>query len=189
MPLKRGNIYDTGISGGWGFTLSDEIRIDSLSASQWEIYRDIRLEGLKNDPEAFASSYEEEAEFGEDVWIRRIPNAIFAFSGNNVVGVISCTSSNRMKVRHTYDINGFYVRKEYRNRGVGMMLLEGAISFIRENPQIRKINLSVSSTQSQAISLYLKMGFVKIGEATDQFLVNGRFSNEIFMELMLPNSE
>lgn len=162
-----------------------DFEIRKLPQSKWKDYREIRLEGLKNDPEAFASSYEEELEFGEDVWKRRMPNVIFALVNGITAGVITCIAGHREKVKHTSDIFGFYVRKEYRNRGIGSMLLEAAISNIREDPEVKKINLSVSSTQVAAISLYQKTGFVKVGEATDQFLVNGKFSNEVFMELML----
>ncbi len=165
--------------------MNDTIQIERFPESRWEEYREIRLEGLKTDPEAFASSYGEELEFSKDVWLKRLQNAIFATIGGRAAGVITCITGHRTKVKHTSDINGFFVRGEYRNRGIGTMLLNAAIAAIKDNPEVRKINLSVSSTQKSAISLYLKTGFVKIGEATDQFLVNGKFSNEVFMELFI----
>lgn len=162
-----------------------DFEIRKLPQSRWRDYRKIRLEGLKNDPQAFASSYEEEVEFAADVWVKRVHNAIFALIDDVPVGVITYIIPQRRKVKHTSDINGFYVSSEYRHRGIGTALLRKAISMIREVPGIRKVNLSVSATQIPAISMYYREGFVKVGEARDQFNVDGKFSNEVYMELFL----
>lgn len=161
------------------------IEISRLPESRWEEYRELRLEGLKNDPGAFASSYEEEVKFDKEIWINRIPNVLFALENGKPVGLITFIVGSRIKVKHTADIFGFYVKEKYRNMGIGTALVRKAISVIRENPAVRKINLSVSSTQEAAISLYRKEGFIEIGKGRDQFHVDGRYLDEIYMELML----
>jgi hypothetical protein len=43
------------------------IEIKKLDASRWQEYRDLRLESLQNDPQAYGSSYEEEKDKPEDI--------------------------------------------------------------------------------------------------------------------------
>ncbi len=61
-----------------------------------------------------------------------------------------------------YDI---FVKEEYRNRGVGKVLLRKAESYCRERGY-RRIGLMVSVENQQAIELYTRMGF----RATHKFM-------------------
>ena len=75
-----------------------------------------------------------------------------------------------------------YVSREYRNQGIGSQLIEGAISLIKENKAIRKINISVNPEQKFAVKLYNKHGFKSAGLFKDAMLVAGQFYDEIPME-------
>ena len=51
-----------------------EIEIQTLSLSQWQEYKDIRLRSLKTEPQAFLSRYEESASFPDEKWQQRLPH-------------------------------------------------------------------------------------------------------------------
>lgn len=159
-----------------------DITYSGLGRTRWEEYRNLRMEALLTDPEAFGSDYVEELKLGKDVWENRIGNVIFAFSGQKPVGMIGHILIKRNKQAHIADIVGFYVKSEYRGMGIGKGLIGGTIRIISENRHIRKIKLFVNSTQAEAVSLYHKFGFEVVGTLKDEILVNGRFLDQIIME-------
>ena len=80
-----------------------EIRILS-SWEDAEKYRGIRLESLKNSPESFASSYEEERDFSVEEFLKQIQlNDSFtygAFEKNELVGIITLYKDELNKLSH-----------------------------------------------------------------------------------------
>jgi hypothetical protein len=72
--------------------MSATIQIRPLQPSDAQAYQALRLEALRTSPEAFGSSYEEEAPLALETIRARMPstdpNAIFgAFAGKDLVGV------------------------------------------------------------------------------------------------------
>ncbi|GMA87805.1 hypothetical protein GCM10025868_30550 [Angustibacter aerolatus] len=49
-----------------------EVTVRALSADDWEEYRAIRLEALRDAPDAFSSSLDEEAAYDEAFWRLRM---------------------------------------------------------------------------------------------------------------------
>jgi len=54
------------------------IEIRRVSADEWQLQRDVRLSALRDTPDAFASTYEQEVAFGENEWRARARNGLFA---------------------------------------------------------------------------------------------------------------
>jgi ribosomal protein S18 acetylase RimI-like enzyme len=75
-----------------------------------------------------------------------------------------------------------YVDREFRNRGIGKRLMDGVISLIAENKDIRKIRLSVTPEQIYAVKLYEHCGFKRAGLFTNELCVDGRYYGEMPME-------
>ncbi len=61
------------------------------------------------------------------------------------------------------DIMNIAVRKEYRNKGIGSILLDYLISTCKKN-NIKRINLEVNENNKIAIKLYNKFNFQIIGK-------------------------
>ncbi len=59
-----------------------------LDLSRWEPYQELRLEALKSDSSAFGSEYEEELNYGKEVWQSRIVGVIFAIANNVPIGMM-----------------------------------------------------------------------------------------------------
>lgn len=142
----------------------------------------MRLEALKTDSAAFGSSFEEETRFSEDVWRGRIRNALFALSDGKPVGILSYVFSPRTKTRHVVNIYGVYVTPRMRGMGIGEMLMTRALSDIRKNRRIIKVELSVNAHLSPAVGLYKKSGFEVVGRAKNELKVDSRYYDMLFME-------
>ena len=158
------------------------IKVKKLPTSRWKNYRNLRLESLGKDSTAFSSSYEEEKKLSEVEWKRRTKNTLFALSDDKTIGMIVFIFNNKRKIKHISNIFGFYVKERYRNQGVGKKLIESALSHIKKNKNIIKIDLIVNPKQKAALSLYKKFGFKVVGILRKDLLVNGKFYDELVME-------
>jgi ribosomal protein S18 acetylase RimI-like enzyme len=162
-----------------------EIEIKKLPPDRWKDLKKLRLEALKSEPIAFGSSYEEEVDAPEEEWQRRIGNSIFAIHNGQPVGMIVYVVSTRLKMKHIADIHAVYVNQQFRNQGIGGMLLSKALSLIKENAQVRKIKLTVNPEQRQAVDLYKRYGFEVTGTSKKELFFDSKFYDEMLMELMI----
>lgn len=163
----------------------EKIRIKWLTEDDWLIYKKIRLEAITRVPSAFGTAYEEEVEHPESVWRERTPNCLFAFVGETSVGLIGHIRLTRIKQKHIVHIVSFYVKEEYRGRGIGKALLEGIMERIRGYSGVEKVALSVSSTQVPALRLYEKYGFEVMGKQLKELKIDGAYYDLLSMEYFL----
>jgi ribosomal protein S18 acetylase RimI-like enzyme len=161
------------------------IEIIRLPPERWMESRDLRLAALKEEPSAYGGSYEEEMNFSEDEWKRRLPNALYALSDDKPVGTVTYIVSERAKLKHIAQIFGVYVDPDYRGRGIGRKMLETALDLISKNKDIVKIRLTVNRQRDPAVALYKSLGFLVVGELEKELRVDGVFYDELMMEKML----
>jgi hypothetical protein len=83
------------------------------------------------------------------------------------------------KTRHVRNL-AMGVARQYRGMGVGTALMDYAVRWARQR-KVKKIVLSVFSTNRKAIALYGKFGFVDEGRRKLQFLIDGKYVDEIMM--------
>lgn len=163
----------------------ENVKIDRLPPDRWKEFKKLRLESLRNDPRAFLSSYEEEADFDENVWRNRSRDVVFALVADRPVGMITFLRRNRKKNDHVADIFGVYVGKGYRGKGIGDKLVRKAIESLKKNKGVSKIVLSVMAEQEPAVNLYLKYGFKVVGILEDELRIDGNFYDELVMEKLM----
>jgi len=105
-----------------------EIKI--LEPKDAVIYREIRLDALKANPEAFSSSYEEEKEYPLESFINRLNQehlfTFGAFIENKLVGVVTLLVETKIKTKHRANIVAMYVYPENRKFGIGKQLMTAA---------------------------------------------------------------
>ncbi|WP_079505041.1 GNAT family N-acetyltransferase [Mesobacillus jeotgali] len=87
---------------------------------------------------------------------------IIAETKGKVVGFIVFRSKTTKRLSHTGSFTAM-VKKEYRDQGIGKILIKELLLWAEQNPLIEKVSLGVLSTNSRAIELYKKMGFVEEG--------------------------
>jgi ribosomal protein S18 acetylase RimI-like enzyme len=79
-----------------------------------------------------------------------------------VLGVLSCEAGSRQRLAHRATFQ-MLVERGWRGRGIGTALLQTLIAWAEEHPTIEKLGLAVSATNSPAIGLYRRFGFVEEG--------------------------
>jgi ribosomal protein S18 acetylase RimI-like enzyme len=165
-----------------------EIRI--LTADDAEEYRALRLRALREEPEAFGSSWEEEnARPLEQTIVRLVADGMTAFGGyddaGRQAGMVRLRVQDGVKAEHKADILGMYVAPEVRGRGLGKMLLDAAISQARATPGIEQLMLAVNTSNTPARNLYLAMGFEPFGREPRALKIGDRYFDEDYMALIL----
>ncbi|MCY3833933.1 MAG: GNAT family N-acetyltransferase [Chloroflexi bacterium] len=169
------------------------LEIISLPPERWRETKQLRLEALLAEPSAFASSYEDELAFDDEVWIARLTSAgkrdgnmtFFAEVGGVIVGMAGAHWSAKAKLRHVAEVYGVYVAPEMRGRGIASALVRRLLAELRALDQIEKVNLTVNSDLQAAVRLYEKLGFAIVGTARRELKVDGRYYDLHSMELYL----
>jgi len=113
---------------------------------------------------------------------------IVAESENKIIGMISFRIIPRIKLRHQGAF-GLSVDKEWRDKGIGKLLVEILIEWGKDNSLIEKICLEVFSTNQRAIHLYKKLGFIEEGRRVKHVKTkDGEYVDLILMYVLVSNS-
>ncbi|HEY4950397.1 MAG TPA: GNAT family N-acetyltransferase [Candidatus Acidoferrales bacterium] len=109
-----------------------------MAPSEGAAYREIRLEALRGNPEAFGSTYEAESVRPLAHFSERVASCpVFgAFSGVELVGMAGFLGREGAKDAHKGYLWGMYVQPGARNAGVGRKLAEAVIDYARQNVEI-----------------------------------------------------
>jgi RimJ/RimL family protein N-acetyltransferase len=106
---------------------------------------------------------------------------IIAEVNDVVVGSIEFRSQNRKRLSHTGSVS-MSISKNYRDMGIGKVLLKALLDWAEENPLIEKVSLGVLSTNQRAISLYKQMGFLEEGRLIKEYKLNhGEYIDDVLM--------
>jgi ribosomal protein S18 acetylase RimI-like enzyme len=157
------------------------IRIRGLEPSDAALYRDIRLEALQRNPEAFGSTFEAENAQPLTWFSDRLRGfKVFgAFHGSEIVGIAGLWIGQGRKEIHKGQLVGMYVRPGSRKSGVGRQLVETIIEFARERVEV--IQLAVVSDNEPARRLYADQGFLEYGIEKKALKQDGRYYDEVLM--------
>jgi len=161
-----------------------------LSESDAQLYKEIRLRALKNDPESFGSTYEQEVNRPLERFAERIQHSKDKFTlgcfddSNLLVGIVNFVRESRLKTAHKGNIYGMYIEPEYRGRGLGKSLLLALIErATRECTGLEQIHLTVVSKNEAAKRLYISLGFEIYGVEPNALKVAGQSLDEDLMIL------
>lgn len=114
-------------------------------------------------------------------------NVLVAHEDERIVGYVKLRPAPlAASSGHVQEINGLAVAPDHQGRGIGHLLLTAARhEAIRRGA--RRITLRVLGTNTRAQALYLAHGYHIEGRLKDQFLLQGRYVDDIFMALELPD--
>ena len=160
---------------------ASQIQIRRLTPADAAFYRDIRLEGLRYNPEAFGSTFEAENAETLTFFSERLgSSASFgAFRDSELAGIAALLIREGRKEDHKALLVGMYVRPSARNAGVGRRLVETIIEFARQRVEL--IQLAGVSDNEQAWRLYKRLGFVEYGMEKKALKQDGRYYDEVLM--------
>ncbi|MGO9450084.1 MAG: N-acetyltransferase family protein [Candidatus Binataceae bacterium] len=157
------------------------IQIRSLAPPDAALYREIRLEALQGNPEAYGSTFETENAQPLTWFSDRLGRSkvLGAFHGSEIVGIAGLLIGEGRKEAHKGLLVGMYVRPGSRKSGVGRRLVETIIEFARERVEV--IQLAVVSDNEQARRLYARLGFLEYGIEKKALKQDGRYYDEVLM--------
>jgi len=133
------------------------------NAQDWAALRSIRLEALRDAPDAFGSTYEMASDYSNDQWRTMATQRCFFLAERNasVVGMISGGLNDEYPgTRWMY---GMYVTPSARGSGVAALLVAAVEGWAREEGA-SELFLDVTSSVARARAFYTKMGFALTGE-------------------------
>ena len=174
---------------------SSEVPIRRLTPGDALDYRALRLRAFHDHPEAFTSSYEEEA--GKPLshsQERLAPTSPGWFWGafvrdpllpaGRLVGSVGLDREQRIKNRHKAVVLGMFVAPEQARRGLGRALLDALLIEARAS-DLELLVLTVTCGNDGAERLYLGAGFASYGiEPGAIKIANRRFGkNHMFLQL------
>ena len=153
-------------------------------------FQALRLRGLQECPETFASSHEEEvgtlpAEIERRLKPKPDSAIVGAFREGKLVALTGVQREGMAKLAHKAFIWGVYVAPEARGHGVGNKVITHALNYAAENLGVRQVNLGVNTKNTAAVALYSKLGFVQYGLERGFLLVAGELHDEYQMVCLL----
>jgi ribosomal protein S18 acetylase RimI-like enzyme len=161
------------------------VTVRRLTPADAALFREIRLEGLRREPDAFSSTFEDESGREMSAFADRLAaSAVFAACrGADLLGVAGFYAQPGPKHAHKGMLWGMYVRPQARGAGVGAMLVEAVIEHARRHVEL--IQLSVIGENLAARRLYERCGFAEYGVERRAAKYRGRYHDDVLMAKML----
>jgi ribosomal protein S18 acetylase RimI-like enzyme len=138
------------------------MKIIELTAEHNYHYKPFIVKGLKAHPDAFRISPADEV--NEPFPTTGHPNSFTLGAladDNSLLGVVSfkTETANREKLIHKGLLFRMYVSAENAGKGIGRKLVEHLLARVKLLEHIEQVNLTVVTTNENAIKLYSSFGF------------------------------
>jgi ribosomal protein S18 acetylase RimI-like enzyme len=144
------------------------IRLNVLCPDDWLVWRELRLEALREAPYAFSSTLPEWQGAGdiELRWrerLRSVPHNVVAYLDGVPAGMVS---GNHFEEPATVELMSMWVAPLARGRGLGDALIQDVVRWTKAQHAVRVV-LAVRRENTHAIRLYARNGFVIKGRNRD----------------------
>jgi ribosomal protein S18 acetylase RimI-like enzyme len=144
-----------------------DARVRRIEEVDWRALRVVRLRALADSPDAFGSTLEREARFGDadwQEWARRAAaggdeTCLLAWIEEEPVGIVAAYVEDGRDHVH---LIAMWVEAGARRRGLGRQLVEAVVSWSTESGP-SKIRLDVMVGNVEARRLYESFGFAPTG--------------------------
>ena len=140
------------------------ILIERLKPQEWERLRKIRLDSLRDAPDAFASTFQEVAALPKSSWpeqILALPTFIAVLDGVDS-GIVR--GSPHPEYADVARLFSMWVAPDARGMGLGDALVDAVVGWARAEGFARLV-LDVRSDNEPAIALYERKGFKHTDQA------------------------
>lgn len=167
------------------------MNIRSLTRDDAPEFFRLRLEALREDPEAFGSSVEDHQSLSLGQIQERLGSGegdsfvVGAFDQGRLIGTVGLHREQGQKLRHKARIWGVYVTRAARKTGAGRKMLQAVLDRASSMQGLEQVLLTVATTQTAAVTLYRSLGFETFGREPQALHVDGRFIDEEYMVLKL----
>jgi GNAT superfamily N-acetyltransferase len=133
--------------------------------ADWQAWRDIRLQALRDAPDSFSSTYADQVLLGEAHWRQRVTGGglflawIPEVSASEPAGM----AGGYQEARGVVELISMFVRPQARGRGVGEALVDAVTGWARAR-DASSVHLWVTETNKHARLLYERRGFTVTAE-------------------------
>lgn len=140
-----------------------QLIIERLTLRDGERLRALRLRSLRDAPYAFGTTFDEAAAWSPETWNHQLEQlATFVASADGTdVGMVRGALHDHFP--DTGYVVSMWVAPEVRREGIGSALIDAVVQWARTHGLIRLL-LDVGETNTPAIALYTRKGFVPSGE-------------------------
>jgi GNAT superfamily N-acetyltransferase len=143
-----------------------QIEVRRVGADGWQVLRDVRLAALLDAPEAFSSSYEREAGFGQEDWLDRITRgASFLAYTNGAGSAPAGIAGGFVPDSGIAELVSMWVAPGNRGSGIAGALVGAVVGWARAEGH-DQLHLWVTEGNEPARILYERCGFTPTGERT-----------------------
>jgi ribosomal protein S18 acetylase RimI-like enzyme len=162
------------------------LSIRRLAPADAPSFRTLRLRALREHPDAFTSSWEDDREQPLEACAARLARHAFwgAYEGSELYGFVGLEREARAKNAHKATVVAMYVAPEASGRGVGRALLAALLAHARDEG-LESLVLTVTEGNAAAQHLYREVGFRSFGVEPDAIRVDGRSYAKDHMQLDL----
>ena len=151
--------------------MSDTV-VRRITAADSALLRDVRLRALRDAPEAFASTYADEADMTDDDWAVRASSGAsagdrftgLAFVGHACVGLVGGFRNDHDGHHADIDLVSMWVAPSYRGSGVAEQLVDAVLEWARDEAEAQVVGLWVTRGNDRAQRFYERLGFVETGD-------------------------
>lgn len=162
------------------------IAIRRLNESDAQDWQEIRLRALKDNPESFGMTAEEEAAIPLEFIERRFKQDLSGeerfilggFDSDKLIGVLGFDRQQLQKRKHIGVMWGIFVDRGHRKHGLARELVNDLLARVRNVPGITHIRVTTTTENEGAKTLYTSCGFVSWGTEPHALLVNGKLLDE-----------
>jgi RimJ/RimL family protein N-acetyltransferase len=164
------------------------MNIRLLNQQDWQSWKDLRLEALQNAPEAYGSSYDEEANQSDQEFQANLTRTdiLGAFNHDQLVGCAGFFRMNQIKMNHRGVLYGMYINPEFRGQGIAGQLIEAVISHAQS--RVTQLHVTCVTTNPTAVKLYERHGFHIYGTEPRSLKIGDQFYDEYMMVRIIRSS-
>ncbi len=143
-----------------------DVTLHRVLPDEWRQHRVLRLEMLRDSPDAYWTTYEEALVLDEATWRDRIVSTfhVQAHLGDDPVGSVGMWDGTDPGWDET-NLIAMYVAPRARRQQVGGRLVQAVLDEARRRGH-RRVVLQVTDNNAPARALYVRMGFKLTGEQT-----------------------
>ena len=155
--------------------MSSRLKVELLGPDQWQRLREIRLNSLKDSPDAFGGTFEAESQMEKEEWEVKFTTLDFLIVSTDQID-IAIMSVEVLNGDHGAKcwIGGCWSDPRYRGQGA----LRALFDFLDEQTDLknwRRQGLGVWADNVDAIAAYKAIGFSEAGEKQPSQRQPGRF--------------
>jgi RimJ/RimL family protein N-acetyltransferase len=157
------------------------IEIRKLEPDDTEAYRALWLYGITEHSTFFRIAPDDDLPMGIPTRFKPDSFTLGAFSGQNLIGIVSFERDPSNKARHKGLISRMFIHPDAAGQGAGKELLKRLICLANDLGDLRYLYLTVLASNTRAIHLYSSLQFREFAREPGAVSINGSYIDELQM--------